>query len=86
MGPHVVRTSARETRPRSGALKSAHTRAREGLTARARLSAPMTAVWAARGGWVSGPNRVAAGPYEVLSFSFIYSFFSISFPPFPIQI
>jgi hypothetical protein len=52
----------------------------------ARLSAPAIAVWAARGGWVSGPNRVAAGPYEVLSFSFIYSFFSISFPPFPIQI
>jgi hypothetical protein len=60
--------------PPSGAHKSAHTRAREGLTARARLSAPTTAVWAARGVWVSGPNWVAAGPYEVLSFSFIYSF------------
>jgi hypothetical protein len=32
--------------------------------------------WAAQREMDSGPNRIAAGPYEVLSFSFIYSFFS----------
>jgi hypothetical protein len=42
--------------------------------------------WAAQREMGSGPNRIADGPYEVLSFSFIYSFFPISFPPFPIQI
>lgn len=36
--------------------------------------------WAARGEWESGPNRLVAGPYEVLSFSFyLFIFLSLFF-------
>jgi hypothetical protein len=77
-GPHAGRTSARETGPRSGALKSAHPRARVRLTARARLSAPATTVWAVRGEWESRPNRLVASPYEVLSF-YLFIFLSLFF-------
>ena len=64
-GPHAVRTSARETSPRSGVLKSAHPRARVRLTARARMSAPATAVWA---------EIRRGGPRAQFSFCF-FSFF-----------
>jgi hypothetical protein len=82
-GPHAGRVSARETGPRSGAHKSAHPRARVGLTARARLSAPTTAVWAARGEWESGPNAGESSPggnLTSLFFFFIYFSFPSSIP------
>jgi hypothetical protein len=48
-----------------------------GLTARARLSAPTTAVWAAWGEWESGPNAGESSPggnLTSLFFFFIYLF------------